>query len=239
MFTYSDVMNSGLLYVLVAVALLLVTGICVIFFRKARAKAFECGVTKEEMKAIYKNTIVLTILPSLTIVVGLFSLSAVIGVPWSWFRLSVIGSVVYELMAAEIAASALGFAELTAAFSSPASIFAAVMFVMSVGMCFGIVVNAVVSKPLSVGLRKASSKGGAFSPVMNACFSIALFGVLITFYAANSMINLLVMITAAAASQLMVCIAKKTGATWLLDLNLSLCLLIGMASSVLWTNLLT
>lgn len=38
-----------------------------------------------------------------------FSLSAVLGVPWSWFRLSVVGAVSYELTAAEMVSDALGF----------------------------------------------------------------------------------------------------------------------------------
>lgn len=237
MATYADIMNSGLLYGLVIGGLVIVAGICLMFFQKARKKAIECGVTQEELKAVYKNTIVLTIVPSIAIIIGLFSLSAVIGTPWSWLRLSVIGSAMYELLAAQMTAAAMGYADLSAAFGAPASVFGAVMFVMTMGIILPPITNAIFSKPMTLGLRKASSSGSTFTPVMNACFMIALLSVVLPIYAAKGIVTIMVMLTSAGCSQLFGYLAKKFNARWLMEMNLSLCLIIGMFSSVLWTSI--
>ena len=49
-----------------------------------------------------------TILPSISILLGVIALSGTLGVPFSWLRLSVIGALQYELNVAEIAAQSIG-----------------------------------------------------------------------------------------------------------------------------------
>lgn len=115
MTTYGQLMNGGLLYLLSISIILLVAAICAIFFVKSKKQALKLGVSNEEVKAIVKSSIILSIVPSLSIVVGLFSLCAVVGVPWAELRLSVIGSYIYELMAAQIATSTMGIADTTTA----------------------------------------------------------------------------------------------------------------------------
>lgn len=95
--TYVDLSGSTLLYALVIAGLVFVAVLCVIFYRKTYKRALELGITKDTLSRINKNTISLTIVPSISIVTGLFTLSTVIGIPWSWFRLSVVGSVTYDL----------------------------------------------------------------------------------------------------------------------------------------------
>ena len=236
MLTYQEVMNDGFLYLLVAIVLAVVCAVSALFFKKSRDAALKYGVSKEELNAICKNTMVLTIVPSIAIVVGVFSLSAVTGVPWAWLRLSVIGSVIYELMAAEMTTTAMGFSDVTQAFAAPASVFGAVMFIMTLGIIASPVVNAFVSKPLSEGSRKA---GGSkpFSPLMNSCFMIAIFAVWIPVNCAKGVVAIMVMITAALFSQLIGWVANKTGAKWLHEFNLSVCLIVGMVSSIFWTGI--
>ena len=54
------------------------------------------GITKEDLHKVIKSSLVFSIVPSLSIVVGLFALISVLGIVWSWWRLSVIGSLSYE-----------------------------------------------------------------------------------------------------------------------------------------------
>lgn len=235
--TYVDLSGSGLLYALVIVGLVFVAVLCVIFYRKTYKRALELGITKDTLSRINKNTISLTIVPSISIVIGLFTLSTVIGIPWSWFRLSVVGSVTYELMAAQMATVALGFEQMTDAMASDASTFGAVMLVMSIGIIAGIVTNTIIGKTLTIKMGEAGQKEGAFGPIMNGCFMLALMGVMLPFQAVKGRTTVAVMLTSAVISLLISLIVKKTGATWLANFTMAFTLILGMASALFWTGI--
>ena len=55
-----------------------------------------------------KSSLIFSVVPSLSIVVGLFVLIAVLGSVWAWWRLSVIGSLSYETMISSSIAQVLG-----------------------------------------------------------------------------------------------------------------------------------
>ena len=76
--TYVDLSGSTLLYALVIAGLVFVAVLCVIFYRKTYKRALELGITKDTLSRINKNTISLTIVPSISIVIGLFTLSTVL-----------------------------------------------------------------------------------------------------------------------------------------------------------------
>ena len=101
-----------------------------------------------------------SVVPSLSIVVGLFSLAAVLGIPWSWFRLSVVGSVTYELMAADMVGTAAGYESIAALNASGDSqMIGTIMFVMSICIMGGIVGSLIFTKGIQKGLNKAHDKG--------------------------------------------------------------------------------
>ena len=112
--TFMSIMNSFPLYILVIAGLLFVFALCLVTLKQARQRALELGLSKEEIMGVIKSSALFSIVPSLSVVVGLFSLQAVLGVPWSWYRLSVIGSVSYELIAADMAAIGAGYDSLSA-----------------------------------------------------------------------------------------------------------------------------
>lgn len=236
MATFGEIMNSGLVYGLCYAVIAVVIVICAVFYIKSKKQAEKYGVTPEQIKEIIKSSMVLTVVPSLSIIIGIFTLSAIVGVPWAQLRLSVIGSLIYELVAAEMATNAMGIADTTVALASPATVFGIVMFIMSISITAGAVTNAIVCKPLTQGLKKmgAASK---FTVVRNSCFMIAMFAVMIPIYWSRGIVAILVLITSAVCSELITKIANKFQIGWLHGINLSVCLIIGMFSSVLWTNL--
>lgn len=235
--SYLDIANGGLLYTLVIIALLYVAFLCVVFYKKTHARALELGVSKETIKNINKSTITLTIVPSLSIVIGLMVLSAAIGIPWAWFRLSVVGSVTYELMAAQMATAALGFSEMTAAASSTATTFGAIMIVMSIGIIAGIVTNVFFGKAIITGTNKMGKGGGGFTPIMNGCFMMAMMCVMLPFQAWNGIVFILVILTGIAIALLSGVVIKATGWKWLSDFTMAFTLIFGMASAILWTKI--
>lgn len=106
--TFNGIMNSPLLYGLVGLGIAYIILFCLITLKKAYKHALELGITREKLKLVITSSRHLFVVPSISIVIGLFSLASVLGVPWSWFRLSVVGSVTYELMAADMVATGTG-----------------------------------------------------------------------------------------------------------------------------------
>lgn len=131
--TFNEIMNSPLLYGLVGLGIAYIILFCLITLKKAYKHALELGITREKLKLVITSSAIYSVVPSISIVIGLFSLASVLGVPWSWFRLSVVGSVTYELMAADMVATGTGYESVAALNAAgDASVVGTVMFVMSI-----------------------------------------------------------------------------------------------------------
>ena len=87
MATMKDIISSPLLLALVAGGLLYIVGFSLVYLKKAYTRCLELGISKEDLKSVIKSSLIFSIVPSLSIVVGLFALVTVMGVVWSWWRL--------------------------------------------------------------------------------------------------------------------------------------------------------
>lgn len=105
---YLSSVNSGWFYLIVALVLAFVVAMCFVFLIKSYKAGIEIGMDKKDLKKVITSSATFTLLPSISILLGVVALSGTLGVPFSWLRLSVIGALQYELNVAEIAASALG-----------------------------------------------------------------------------------------------------------------------------------
>jgi hypothetical protein len=110
--TYLNEVNSGFFYLLVAAVLAFITLMCVVFLVKSYKAGIEIGMDKQMLKKTIVSSATFTLLPSISILLGVIALSGTLGVPFSWLRLSVIGALQYELNVAEIAAQSLGLPSL-------------------------------------------------------------------------------------------------------------------------------
>ena len=111
---------------------------------------------------------------------GLFSLQAVLGVPWSWYRLSVIGSVSYELIAADMAAIGAGYDSLAALVEvNDPNVAGAVMLAMSLGIIGGVVGCLLLGKSIQTGMASYRAKSGAWGALVMSCFVMALMAVFV------------------------------------------------------------
>ena len=171
----SAIMNSTTLYIAVIVGLLLIFLLCAVMLKMAWGRCIELGISQEKIKGVIKSSVIFSIVPSLSIVIGLFSLAAVLGVPWPWFRLSVVGSVSYELMAADMVATGAGYESIGAlAAANDASQAGAIMFVMSIGIMFGIVTCTFFGKKIQTSMTSFREKNGAWGALATGCFTLAL-----------------------------------------------------------------
>ena len=92
MATMKDIIQSPLLLALVIGGLLYISAFSLVYLKKAYDHCLELGITRKELSNVIKSSLIFSVVPSLSIVVGLFVLIAVLGSVWAWWRLSVIGS---------------------------------------------------------------------------------------------------------------------------------------------------
>ena len=232
--SYQEVSESSLLYVLVIVSLLIIAAICVYYLLLCMRKAKEMGISKQKVNEIIKSTAIFSIVPSIAIAIGLVTLVIVIGIPYSWFRLSVIGSVSYELMASNMALSAL---KLDLA-NADADAFGLIMWVMCVPITSTVLANIFVCKPMHLGTMRVGSGDKKWGALSQTTFMTALLVVLIVPMIFGGLVGLLTFVTSALIAVVVSMLAKKTGAKWMNDFILAICLIGAMGMSIVYTNLL-
>ena len=235
----SAIMNSRLLYILVAGGLGLIFLLCAVMLKMAWGRCLELGISKQKIKDVIKSSVLFSIVPSISIVIGLFSLAAVLGVPWPWFRLSVVGSVSYELMAADMAATGAGYESIGAlAAADNGSIAGAIMFVMSIGIMFGIVTCTIFGKKIQTSMASFREKNGAWGALATGCFTLAMLVVFLPVQVFKGPVFTLTLITSALITLAHNIIIKKTGWTWLSNFVLADSLVLAMVAAVFFDSLL-
>ena len=159
-----------------------------------------------------------------------------LGVVWSWWRLSVIGSLSYESLISSGVATALGFesnAQMLEA--ATGSQFGVVMILMSVGMLSG-------GKKLSQSVNKAditteNESKNSWKHVLSGVFMLCMFAVYIPVLLIGDTIQALVMITGLIIAVVLGILAGKPGLKWINEFIMAFSMIGGMVSSLLWTQL--
>lgn len=226
---YEGVANSAILYALVIIGLVAILGFSYIFFRKSYQRCRAFGMDKAALKRIIRSSLVFSVVPSISIVIGLFTLSAAFDIPWPWWRLSVIGSVGYELMAGQTAAAALGGGE-------SGRVFVAVMFAMTLGVAGWIFGPVFLGKKLGSGIKKDAGENPGWSMVLNSTFWTAMMCVFLPLLIFGTPVEAAVLFTSAVISTGLGVLAAKLRWKWLNECNLALTLIFGMLSSLVWTQ---
>lgn len=134
---YLDSVNAGYFYLLVAGVMAFITAICVVFLVKSYKAGIKIGMDKKVLKKTIMASASFTLLPSISILLGVIALSGTLGVPFSWLRLSVIGALQYELNVAEMSAQSLGMPGLNVSDLNP-SAFSTIALIMTVGILGGV-----------------------------------------------------------------------------------------------------
>ena len=103
-----DIQNSTVMWIACAVPVFIVVIQAVLFARKAWQDGPNLGVSKDLMKEGIRSSAITSIGPSIVVLTGMLSLLVTMGGPVAWMRLSLIGSVMFESIAAGIGTGAVG-----------------------------------------------------------------------------------------------------------------------------------
>ena len=104
----STLSNGAVMWIACGIPVAFVIVQAVLFLKSSFASAKELGLTDQQMKSAVKGSAITSIGPSIVVLSGMLSLLVTMGGPVAWMRLSLIGSVMFEGIAAGIGTSAVG-----------------------------------------------------------------------------------------------------------------------------------
>lgn len=173
---FMDLANSGLLYALGILTALFIIAQSAFFLVRAWKRGKALGMPKEQMMKAIRSSAIFTIVPTLPIIIALLTMVKGLGIPVPWMRLSVIGSASYELIAADTAAKNMGLAGGIADPGMTAAIFTGVMWVMMIGIIWGLLFVIFGLKKLFKGVNKVSTTDRKWGEILITALFMGMIG---------------------------------------------------------------
>lgn len=153
-----DFKSSTALYLIAACVILFVLAQSVFFLVKAWKRGKELGIDSKKLKNSITSSALFTIPSALSVLATVIALAPALGLVVPWVRLSVLGNITYETVAATEAINAFGITTgISEAITDP-EVFAGVAWVMTIGICFSLVILPFVAKPLHKKFLNAGKK---------------------------------------------------------------------------------
>lgn len=238
--------NSPILYVIVAIIIALVLGQSIYFLVRALKRARELGMSLETIKKTISSSAIFTIAPAVSILVGVLTLSKSLGVALPWLRLSVIGSITYETVAAGNALEPLGLG--TEVPITSASDFITVVWVMTLGIMLGLILVPFLTKKIQGGMTKMGLKDKKWSEIFNNAMFLGMISAFLGFVFCDvsnvfkgdmsGLIPVAVMVVSAVVMAVCGLLSIKLKIKWLTDYALPISLVSGMAAAIPITSFL-
>lgn len=233
--------NSPVLFVVAGVIIAAVLAQSVYFLVKAWRRGLAIGMAADKLKRIARTAAVFTIAPAVAIVISVITLAKDLGVPLPWLRLSVVGSLSYETIAASNAESAMGlvFGQVSAL---TAQQYVTIAWVMTISIMVGIWLVPLVGKKLQTGMINMENRDKKWGDIFSASMFIGMISAFLgyvfcdfaTVFSGNlsGLIPPLVMLVPALVMCLAGLIVKKYKWRWVGDYALPISLIAGMASAI-------
>ena len=237
--------NHPILYILVAALVAVVLGQSVYFLVKALRRSKQIGMDQTKIRKTMKTAAVFTIAPAVSIVISVITLSKSLGLPLPWLRLSVVGSLSYEAIAASNAVSAMGMT-LGRIDSLTAQQFVNITLVMTISILMGIWLVPLIGKKLLTGMSSLENRDKKWAEIFQNAMFIGMISAFLGFvfcdfsrlwipgdYSPTSgLVPVCVLVVAALVMVVCGLLMKKPKFAWLGDYALPASLILGMASAI-------
>ena len=232
--------NHPILFLLSGLLILVVLVQSVYFLVKALRRARELGMEKSKLKKLILSAIAFTVAPAVAIVISVITLSKDLGVALPWLRLSVIGSLSYETMAATNAVGAMGMT--FGSSSLNASQFVTVTIVMTIGIMVGIWLVPLIGKRLQNGMISMEKRDKKWSEIFTNAMFIGMISAFVGYVVCDvstafkgdftGLIPVAVALVSVVVMLLCGLGMKKLKWQWLSDYALPISLVVGMAAAI-------
>ena len=233
--------NSPILFVVAGLAVAVVLAQSVYFLIKAWRRGVTVGMDPQKLKRTARTAAVFTIAPAIAIVISVITLSKDLGVPLPWLRLSVVGNLSYETIAATNAESAMGltFGKVSAL---TAQQYVTIASVMTVSIMTGIWLVPLIGEKLINGVINLEKRDKKWGEIFTSSMFIGMISAFIGYVFCDfsdvfrgvtaGLVPVLVMLVAAAVMTVLGLASKKKGLRVLADYALPLSLIAGMAAAI-------
>ncbi len=259
-----DFKESTGLYLIAGGVILFVLAQSVFFLVKAWKQGEKLGIDKKKLRDAVTSSAVFTIPSALSVLATVIVLAPSLGLVIPWVRLSVIGNLLYETKAAGDAMTAFGQEGGISSVITDPAIFAGVAWVMTLGICFSLIILPFVAKPLHKkvlnlgkkdenaedGKEKKKSGGiGGFIDLLTPAVFIGLIGAFVaraiagkgkpeTFGDGAGVLSVITLVVAVVASLILEKIANKLKLTWLEPFVMPIGMILAMVIAVVAYNVL-
>ena len=238
--------NHPILYLLAGILVAVVLAQSVYFLIKALRRSKELGMDQAKIKKTIKTAAVFTIAPAVSIVISVITLSKSLGLPLPWLRLSVVGSLSYEAIAASNAVSAMGL-ELGKINNLTAQQFVNISLVMTISILVGIWLVPLIGRKLLGGMSSLSNRDAKWAEVFQNAMFIGMISAFVGFVfcdisrlwapvegfsPTSGLIPVCVMGISALVMVICGLLMRKPKLKWLNDYALPISLVVGMISAI-------
>lgn len=231
-----DFKNGAFMYALGIGVGLFVIAQSVFFLVKSVRRGKELGITGETMKKTIFSSALFSVLPSVSILLGLFTLSYALGLPLPWIRLSVLGAVTYELPAATAAVNALGLS-IGNPIQSPAA-FTTVAWVMTLGCIAPLFIIPIFLKKIQGGLLSVRKKDSKWGELFMTALFLGLISAFLGMGVSGGILPVLTLLSSAVLMAVCGILIKKCGFSWLEDFAMPVSMLGAMALAMFYAQIL-
>ncbi len=176
--------NHPVLFIIVGLLIAVVLGQSVYFLVKALRRSKELGMDQKKIKKTMKTAAIFTIAPAVAIVISVITLSKKLGLPLPWLRLSVVGSMSYETIAANNALSAMG-QSLGSATPLTAQQYVNVLLVMTISIMLGIWLVPAIGKKLQNGMKSMENRDEKWANIFQNALFIGMISAFLGFVFCN------------------------------------------------------
>ena len=238
-------LNHPLLFVIVGLIIAVVVAQSIWFLVRAWRRALAIGIEKDKLKKIVRSATVFTIAPAISIVIGVILLAQSLGLPLPWLRLSVIGSLSYETVAAQNAMNAMGLQFGESAITTPTQ-FVTILFVMTISILVGTWLAPVIGKRMQSGLLTLEKRDKRWADIFQNSLFIGMIAAFLGFVFCDfstvfsgetyGLVPICVMATSALVTLLSGLLLKVTKQRWIADYALPISLVAAMAAAIPLTN---
>ena len=171
--------NHPVLFLIAGLLVAVVLAQSVFFLLKALRRSKELGMDQKKLRKTMISAAIFTIAPAVAIVISVMVLSKTLGLPLPWLRLSVVGSMSYETVAANNALSAMG--QTLGAGSLNAQQFVNVLIVMTISIMLGIWLVPLIGKKLQSGMQSLATRDKKWADIFQAALFIGMIAAFLGF----------------------------------------------------------
>ena len=176
--------NHPILFIIAGLLVAVVLGQSIYFLVKALRRSKQLGMDQKKIRKTIRTAAIFTIAPAVAIVISVMTLSQTLGLPLPWLRLSVVGSMSYEMVAANNALSAMG-QTLGGGTALSAQQYVNVLTVMTISIMLGIWLVPVIGKKLQGGMSKLSNRDAKWADIFSNALFIGMIAAFLGFVFSN------------------------------------------------------